>query len=51
MEWEERNSMRKKQRNENRLSYKINGKFKQNYIVGSFVQKKNFVHTREVEYI
>lgn len=31
--------MRKKQRNENRLSYKTNGKFEQNYVVGSLVQK------------
>lgn len=38
--------MRKKQRNENRLSYKINGKFEQNYVLGSFVQKWIFVLTR-----
>lgn len=43
VEWGERNSMRKKQRNGNRLSYTTNGKFEQNYVVGSFVQKE-FVH-------
>lgn len=43
--------MRKKQRNGSRLSYTTNGKFEQNYVVGSFVFKKSFIHKKEVEYI
>lgn len=42
--------MRKKQRNGNRLSYTTNGKFEQNYVVGSFVQQE-LVYKKEVEYI
>lgn len=50
VEWGERNSMRKKQRNGNRLSYTTSGKFEQNYVVGSLFQQE-LGYKKEVEYI